>query len=120
MIKEQNMNSETENYDEEYFCSECNSPVKEEDIICPNCRANLAEIIDKDIDDGIVTVRTYSSEIEAQMAISHLISNNIDAIISRDDSGGMRPHLQYSTGVRILVNKSDYEKAVEILDVMNC
>ena len=104
----------------DYYCSNCNTPVKIEDKICPNCSANLEEILEEKFDGDIVPIKTYMNELDAQVAISHLKSNNIDAILSRDDSGTMEPYLQLTRGVRVLVKDIDFERALEVLEATNC
>jgi len=45
------MNEENnEKKSDEYYCSECNTKVNSEDIICPKCGADLSEI-DKDVNE---------------------------------------------------------------------
>jgi hypothetical protein len=66
----------------------------------------------------LIIVRTFSNELDAQIALEHLKSHHIDAFIKKDDSGGMRPHLQLSQGVDIIVSEKDAKKAEEILVAM--
>jgi hypothetical protein len=50
------------------------------------------------------------------MEKNFLESEGIDAILSADDAGGMRPDLLWGTGgVRLLVRKEDTVKALQIL-----
>jgi len=64
----------------------------------------------------IVTVQTYSSRIEAEIAKGLLESEGIKALISADDAGGMRPFpFAYSNSVELKVREEDVEKAKEIL-----
>ncbi|MDD3552610.1 MAG: hypothetical protein PHH39_10680 [Methanothrix soehngenii] len=44
-----------------------------------------------------------------------LEGSGVEAIIQKDDCGGMRPYLQVMTGVQLLVAKEDVERAMEIL-----
>jgi len=53
---------------------------------------------------------------EAQVLITHLKDEDIDAIIEKDDAGGMHPQLQAARGVKILVKDIDIEKAKKIID----
>ena len=69
--------------------------------------------------DNLVTVKTFSNIIDAQVAQEHLTSHRIKAMIKKDDSGGMRPHLQYTQGVAVVVFEKDAEKAREVLAAMN-
>ncbi|MDH7605231.1 MAG: DUF2007 domain-containing protein [Melioribacter sp.] len=101
-----------------YYCSNCNSPVKVDDKICLVCGANLDETTEVETDINLVEIKICANEFEAQLILSHLQSNNIDVILSRDDCGSMKPHLQLSRGIRILVKETDVDKAVEILNAM--
>ncbi len=51
----------------------------------------------------------------AQMDKALLEGFGLQAIIQKDDCGGMRPHLQMSTGVRLLIRREDKDKAEAIL-----
>jgi hypothetical protein len=68
--------------------------------------------------DVLITLRTFSNEVDAQVALQHLKSNHIEAILKKDDSGGMRPHLQITIGVDILVAHKDLAKAESVLNAM--
>ncbi len=59
----------------------------------------------------LVELKTVYSEMEAQVLITHLKDENIDAIIDKDDAGGMHPQLQAARGVKILVDEDDLQKA---------
>jgi hypothetical protein len=63
-----------------------------------------------------VTVGTYSTELEAQLAQATLESNGIASIILRDDAGGMLPSLHVLVNVKLAVDAGDAELAREILD----
>jgi hypothetical protein len=51
----------------------------------------------------------------AQVALTVLESNGIEAALRADDCGGSRPELQLSSGVKLLVNPRDRRKADQIL-----
>jgi len=65
--------------------------------------------------EELVTLRTFSNLLEAEIAVSHLKSQNIEAIVKKDDGGGMRPHLQMTQGVDLIVRKKDLDRAKKIL-----
>lgn len=65
--------------------------------------------------DDVVVLKMFSSEIEAGMAQQVLQEGGVRAFIFKDDAGGMEPHLQRTAGVRLLVNRLDAERANEIL-----
>jgi hypothetical protein len=62
-----------------------------------------------------VVVRQFFSTIEAELAAGALEAAGIDAMVSADDCGGMRPHLQVGR-VALLVRPTDVEEAIRILD----
>jgi len=53
------------------------------------------------------------------MAQQILDRSEIKSFISADDAGGMEPQLQRSMGVRLVVNRTDAERALEILSTAN-
>ena len=65
-------------------------------------------------DDG-VTVGTYPSELEAEIDRSRLRSAGVEAVLIKDDCGGMRPHLAYTIGVKLRIAAADESKARGIL-----
>ncbi|MBU1695024.1 MAG: DUF2007 domain-containing protein [Verrucomicrobia bacterium] len=67
---------------------------------------------------NLTCITTYSLEMPAEMARMVLEANGIEAFISKDDCGGMRPYLQAVTGVRLMVRTSDGKTAAEILEQM--
>jgi len=64
----------------------------------------------------LVSVRTFLNRIEADLALSALEAAGIEAALSRDDCGGVRPSLWLS-GVDLLVRPEDFRRATEILDL---
>jgi len=64
----------------------------------------------------LVSVRTFLNRIEAELALSALEAAGIDAVLSRDDCGGVRPSLWLS-GVDLLVRPEDYRRATDVLDL---
>jgi hypothetical protein len=65
--------------------------------------------------NDLVVVRTFSSELEAEMARVHLEAAGIQALVLKDDAGGMEPPLQLTRGVRLLVHAGDRERARDLL-----
>ena len=64
----------------------------------------------------LVCVKTYNNRLDAELDKSFLDSEGIQAMISADDAGGMRPDLLWATGgVRLLVKDEDAEKALGML-----
>jgi hypothetical protein len=68
--------------------------------------------------DDVVVLKVFSSEIEAGMARQVLQDGGVNAFIFKDDAGGMEPHLQRTSGVRLLVNRVDAESAQQILEAI--
>jgi len=103
--------------DDVYRCSECNAIVKLEDNECPVCGANLGEIIE-DGSDEVIILKIFQNDFEAQAAKAQLDEAGIVCILSGDNEGGMAPNLSFTKGIRILVNESDLERAIEVLKAM--
>jgi hypothetical protein len=68
-------------------------------------------------DDGndLITVRTFLSRIEAEIAHGALEAAGIESMIAADDAGGTRPGM-WMGGVRLIVRVEDRDQANEILD----
>jgi hypothetical protein len=66
----------------------------------------------------MVTIRTFGDELDADVARQHLKSHRIDATVSKDDCGGMRPWLQERQGVILQVLERDLQKASEVFKAM--
>jgi hypothetical protein len=65
--------------------------------------------------DEVIVLETFDNEFEAVMAQQMLQSAGVNAFIFKDDAGGMEPQLQRTTGVRLVVNRTDGERADQIL-----
>lgn len=65
--------------------------------------------------EGLVAVRTFTTELEANIAKGALEAFGIECMLSRDDCGGQRPHLAFSEGLRLLVRSRDAERAEQVL-----
>ena len=65
-------------------------------------------------DPGSVTVRTFQSTMEAEIAKGALEAAGIQAFVQADDAGGMRPHLQQH-GVALMVATEDAARAERVL-----
>ena len=69
--------------------------------------------------DEMVAIKIFSNETDATMAQQVLQESGIRAFVSKDDAGGMEPHLQRTSGVRLLVNRADIERAHEVLQTIS-
>jgi len=67
----------------------------------------------------LICIKTYGSRHEAELARGFLEANGIEAVVSADDVGGMRPHLLLGGGARLLVKEEDVQKALEVLKDTN-
>ena len=63
-----------------------------------------------------VVIRSYPSEVDAQLAQAVLEAHGIPSMLLRDDMGGMQPTLTLLSGVRLLVRHEDAVESLRILD----
>ena len=68
--------------------------------------------------EEMVVIKIFSNETEAVMAQQLLEESGLQAFVLKDDAGGMEPHLQLTTGVRLVVNRVDAERTQGILQVL--
>jgi hypothetical protein len=64
---------------------------------------------------GFVTIRSFLSRSEAQIAKAALEAFGIECIINFDDCGGQRPHLVLGAGIRLVVAAENAGRAEEVL-----
>jgi hypothetical protein len=65
--------------------------------------------------EQMVILRVFNNEIDAGMAQQVLQEAGMTAFVFKDDAGGMEPQLQRTTGVRLVVNHADAERARQTL-----
>lgn len=65
--------------------------------------------------DGMTRLETYTSEIEAGIAMGRLKALGVTVVLVKDNVGGMRPHLDLQAGVKLYVPNQEVEKARDIL-----
>jgi len=63
----------------------------------------------------LVTLRSFTDDIDADIAKQHLESAGILAFVRKDDYGGMQPALQRQVGVFLEVHEKDAKNAEHIL-----
>ena len=63
----------------------------------------------------LVTIQTFLNEFDANLAKSALQDAGIACMISHDDCGGMRPHLDMTQGIKLIVRAEDVGEATEVL-----
>ena len=66
--------------------------------------------------EHMISLAEFETEFEAEIACGHLKSAGIDAIVLKDDAGGMFPSLQGTEGVHLLVPQDQKENARRILE----
>lgn len=64
----------------------------------------------------MAVIRTFSNEIEAEMAMSALEAAGIESAMRRDDCGGVQPAMGWTAGVQVIVDDKNVELATEVLD----
>ena len=69
--------------------------------------------------DDTAVIKVFSNEIDASIAQQVLQDSGIKAFIFKDDAGGMEPQLQLTNGVRLLVSRSDAERAYQIIQTFD-
>lgn len=65
--------------------------------------------------DNFVTIKSFSSEIEAEILNGKLNAYGIETFIQKDDCGGTDPMMHLTFGIHIKVKKSDYEDALALI-----
>ena len=68
--------------------------------------------------ERLKNLKTFNIRIEAEIAKSFLESQGIRSYIFSDDAGSMVPSQDFITGVKLMVNKEDFKKTKEILDML--
>ena len=65
-----------------------------------------------------VTLKIYPSVTDAELAHQFLAENDIQTEIQVDDVGGMQPSLNFTIGVKLLIDENDLEKAQDLLQLV--
>lgn len=63
----------------------------------------------------MVIVRTYPTEVEAEVDRAVLDANGIRAFVVRDNAGGMLPSLNLLASIRLVVDDTDAAQARDVL-----
>lgn len=69
--------------------------------------------------NGYVEVEVFGNDIDGEIAKGLLAENGIEALIGKDDCGGMMPNLQLTRGVRLFVLPRDVEKSENLLKMLS-
>ena len=64
----------------------------------------------------LVTIRSFDSEVEAELAKTKLESAGIKSFLSGDDCGGLRPAMTFTNGIKLVVRADRATRAEEILN----
>lgn len=64
-----------------------------------------------------MVLTTFSSRMEADVAVAKLASNGIDAWIQTDSANGFEPQWDFIRGVKVLTQEVDLGEAAEVLGV---
>lgn len=65
---------------------------------------------------NLVTVKTYSSSFDANLALAKLNDSGIQAVIQNEETILINPGILNSTAIRLMVESYDLEKAAEVLN----
>ncbi len=68
--------------------------------------------------EEIVVLRIFDNELEAKMAQQRLQGAGVATFIFKDMVAGIKPHLQRTIGVRLVLNGADAERAEDILQAL--
>lgn len=68
--------------------------------------------------DNQVVLTSFVYEMDAQVLVMELQAAGIDAMVRKDDCGGMRPAITNERGMEVLVDRADLERAQELLAVI--
>ena len=63
----------------------------------------------------LISLAEFENEFEAEIASGRLRSAGIEAIVSKDDAGGMLPSLQDTEGVSLYIRPKDAKRARAVL-----
>ncbi|MCB1183628.1 hypothetical protein KDM41_09340 [bacterium] len=66
--------------------------------------------------DGMTVIRTYLNMAEAELGRAQLEAMEIPALLVADNCGGMRPHMDLSGGVHLLVPDHEATAARALLE----
>ncbi len=66
----------------------------------------------------LVVLRTFSNEIDANIACGHLETEGIEALVKSDTVHGLWPDIQHFQDVRLIVPSDVRDRADEVLKAM--
>jgi hypothetical protein len=66
--------------------------------------------------DNLVSIKSFSNEVDAQIIQGKLKASGIKSFIVKDDCGGTDPLMQMAFGVELQVYQRDASNALKIVD----
>jgi len=66
--------------------------------------------------DDLVTIKSFSSEIQAEVIANKLRAYGIEPFISKDDCGGVDPMMHIASGVHLMVQQKDTQNAISLIE----
>ena len=102
------------------FCPVCHDEFRAGFTNCNDCGVALVEELPLKPEPErveFVDLLTVRNEHEAKLADVRLRAAGIPSLVSKDDAGGMEPHLQLSGTVRLRVPSDRIRDARRLLDI---
>ena len=69
----------------------------------------------EDSSEKLVVIAIYTFRHDAELAITYLTNNGIDAVESADDYGGTNPVVGFTAGIRLVALESQAQRAIALL-----
>ena len=106
------------------FCPQCKAEYRAGFTKCSDCDVELVnqlpaepQPLSETDHPQLVVVRTYTSNVEADVARTALEAAGIESMVTSDDEGRQSPGLGFTRGTALLVRSEDVKDADEILSV---
>ena len=102
------------------FCPRCGAEYREGFTRCCDCDVDLVSeppmrVAHAGTRVRLVTLRSFPSEFEAQVALAALEHAVIAAIVRSDNEGALNPALTFTRGAELLVREEDVAAAGDVL-----
>jgi len=102
------------------YCPSCGAEYREGFTRCYDCDVDLVSeppkrVADAGPDVRLVTLRSFPSEFEAQVALTALEHAGIAATVRSDNEGALNPGLTFTRGAELLVREDDVAAARGVL-----
>jgi len=98
-----------ENAPDANVCTGCGKPLSTSETVSPHSPAGPQP------DTRSVVLSTFPSQLDAQVAATHLEESGIPVVVNSDDCGGLLPQFSIIGGYRLLVTEADLPRATEAL-----